>query len=813
MNVKSIRLHPFAGIQDQTFSFGSGLNIVQGPNEAGKSTLFKALLHGLFTATNKPEKQLKKDMGDFFPVGGGDVIRLELQFNRQDGGEVKVKKVWKHGNRQGSANLHFSDGTEITNEDEVQKQLEAMLPVSPATMRTILLSDQSGLQETLKKMKDTQQVRTELGSVLRKSVMETGGVSVDRFRKLLEEKYEAYFKRWDRSQQYPENGRGINNPFKTGLGKVLEAFYKKEQAQKDYQQVKEFEEQLDEINQKIAGLSEQYQEKKAEFDKLHPLKEGIRQRQSKEHQLSELERHIERYQQVNREWPVTEERLNTLQSELEKADKQIQAYQEEFHQAERLHQLKSLRDRVARLDELHGKYQQAIQEVKDAQPVTQDDIRDLRQLQTDINRLQAQVDAAKLSVTIEAKTEGRIGWQEAGKQDSEEISLEAEQQESRSASGGFTLETEQLKLKVFSGEGDIEETVQLLEDKRSSFDTKLEKLNAPNLQEAESLAELYHNKVQHKDQLEKQYTEELGEDDYDSLRNQLKEAGAGGEPRAMSQITDDLTTAKNNKSQLEQEKQDKEIQLGEWKEEFGSHDKVAEKLGDIRVKYRELSKELEKLPTLPEGYESAEEFIRYTEQLDQELRELKDEIGQLKQDRAGLEGQAPGASSEELSEQAEEAEAEFERINQEAETLARVREKSLQLLDSLDEQTYSGLEQSFLSWLKEMSGGRFKTVRMNQDMPEQFVTQEDRELPFQLLSHGTKGTVALAWRFALCEHFLAGQNGVVVLDDPLVDMDPKRRKAAIAGIEKFAEQYQVLVLTCHPEHVGEVSDGKVVELN
>ncbi len=98
------------------------------------------------------------------------------------------------------------------------RQIE-LLPVSPATMKTILLADQSGLHHTIREMEEEDKVRKELGDLLRQNLMETGGVSVDRFRELLDKRYYEYFKRWDSDQDYPEKNRGINNPYKVGTGK------------------------------------------------------------------------------------------------------------------------------------------------------------------------------------------------------------------------------------------------------------------------------------------------------------------------------------------------------------------------------------------------------------------------------------------------------------------------------------------------------------------------------------------------------------------------------------------------------------------
>ncbi len=52
MKIQSIRLHPFAGITDKTYEFNNGLSVICGPNEEGKSTVFKAIHQVLFLETN-----------------------------------------------------------------------------------------------------------------------------------------------------------------------------------------------------------------------------------------------------------------------------------------------------------------------------------------------------------------------------------------------------------------------------------------------------------------------------------------------------------------------------------------------------------------------------------------------------------------------------------------------------------------------------------------------------------------------------------------------------------------------------------------
>ena len=52
MIINTIKLNPFAGITEREASFEPGLNVILGPNEAGKSTLLNALRMVLFTPTD-----------------------------------------------------------------------------------------------------------------------------------------------------------------------------------------------------------------------------------------------------------------------------------------------------------------------------------------------------------------------------------------------------------------------------------------------------------------------------------------------------------------------------------------------------------------------------------------------------------------------------------------------------------------------------------------------------------------------------------------------------------------------------------------
>lgn len=809
MKLRSVYLHPFAGIQDKRFDLSDGLNVILGPNEAGKSTLYHAILHGLLTTTLLTTAKLEDIMGIYFPASGGDVIRVDVELIDVNGNEILIQKTWKKGNKQGQASLHLSDDTEITNEESVQNHIEKMLPVSPATLRTILLADQSGLHHTMHQMKQDGQVRKELGDVLRKSFMETGGVSVDRFKEILDQKYDDFFKRWDREQQYPENNRGIKNPYKVGTGKVVEAFYKKEQLQIDLDEALRFEDELDALNEKLTALISQQKKNKEKFDRLNPLKEGIQKRQLKEQQLETANERRTRLLEASRKWPVYEEKIENLQPKLDSLNKKIEKLEEEQKKAQNKHKAGQLKQQIQRIENLSGAVKQAEKDLKEAKKVEYKDLKALRELKSEISKNRTKIEAAKLTIRLESETDQALLYTEAGK-DQNEIPAKKGESVEKTASGGFTLKTDNLNIKVFAGEGDLEETIQVLEMKEAELSEHLENLGVDSIQDAESFAELYRQKQNTFKQGQKSYKDELGDQDISELKEKLAEYGDLSQVRAEKEITDDLIEAKTERNDLNKEAEEAKHKLEEWKDKYESYDDLVLELADTSKSIKERSQELEELPSLPEGYDSSDEFIQEVNQLDQSIQDLKEQIFEKKQERTELEAKAPETSSEELQKLLEDAVKEFERINKQAETLANVRDKALELIVSMDSDTYKGLETSFIKWLEKMAGQRFSTIEMDNDMPAAFKAHDAPSLTYELLSHGTKDTVALAWRFALTEKFLDDNTGFIILDDPMVDIDPERRKNVVKAINEFSERYQTVVMTCHPDHAEELTDRKNV---
>lgn len=87
----------------------------------------------------------------------------------------------------------------------------------------------------------------------------------------------------------------------------------------------------------------------------------------------------------------------------------------------------------------------------------------------------------------------------------------------------------------------------------------------------------------------------------------------------------------------------------------------------------------------------------------------------------------------------------------------------------------------------------------------------DRLVGYGQLSEGTKETVYLAFRLAVLDHLFPDGGGVVVLDDPLTDMDEERVEQSCALIRDCAERHQVIFLTCREAYLP-LLNGNVIRV-
>jgi len=406
MKLKSIQLKPFAGISNKKVDFYPGLTVILGPNEAGKSTLLNALKSVLFTEVELTKVRFDNLMKEYMPVKGGDTIRVSLEF-QAEGKDYFLEKIWKPGNRKGSSILKSPDQGEFTIDGEVSRLIDKLLPAHQGTVNNILLTWQSALDKTMDILHDEDvNIRPDLGAILRSSVMETDGVSVEKLRLRLDREYEDYFQHWDIEKEVPENGRGINNPFKKGVGKILKTYYEKEGIEKDYNETCKVEIGIDEINKQIQDEESKQKKIKDELNQYKGIKSQIQERQQIENDLRTIDHEIEEIKKISKEWPIKENwLLNEADPIISKMEEKKGELEKEESEARQNQENKEFRQWFKNLEKLHKKIEDAENKLFKVKKVTEEDIELLKNKKQEAKDLENEIKASKLTISFFAKNQ------------------------------------------------------------------------------------------------------------------------------------------------------------------------------------------------------------------------------------------------------------------------------------------------------------------------------------------------------------------------------------------------------------------------
>ncbi|MFR3009559.1 MAG: ATP-binding protein [Pseudoruminococcus massiliensis] len=127
------------------------------------------------------------------------------------------------------------------------------------------------------------------------------------------------------------------------------------------------------------------------------------------------------------------------------------------------------------------------------------------------------------------------------------------------------------------------------------------------------------------------------------------------------------------------------------------------------------------------------------------------------------------------------------------------------------ESTMSDVQDRFAEYLSIITDGRIALKSMDENMDVN-IQSGNNHMTYEILSEGTKDTIALAFRLAILEHLFPNGGGLVVFDDPFTEMDENRTEQACKLVQKFADAgNQVIFVTCDNKYKNMLS-GNIVEL-
>nr|WP_312667288.1 AAA family ATPase [Tissierella praeacuta] len=381
MYIKSYESTRFAGLKDISLGFDRGVNVILGPNESGKSTIIEGIHSTLFKDIKlKRNNNLDKEfLFKFMPQPNGDFINGKVVIE-YDNGEYEIYKEW--GNTE---NIHLltPNGNIIKNENDIKEELSKILTHGESTYSNIVFAKQRDLKRALFNIINNREITNEINDLLRRTMMELDGISIDTIQKNIEDEIDSLYKRWNREKNYPENNRGVNNPYKTGLGKILESYYNKENLKLLMERADESEKEFEEICNKIKELENKIKllsEKKLGLEKIE---DDVNNRMILDAEISSINKDLEDFSEANREWPKTEQLLEQLDEKILELKEKRKKINKEKDDLEKSKKREVLERKLKNIEEIQEKINYIINELSTIPIISSDDIDKLSKIQTE----------------------------------------------------------------------------------------------------------------------------------------------------------------------------------------------------------------------------------------------------------------------------------------------------------------------------------------------------------------------------------------------------------------------------------------------
>jgi len=803
--VTSLRVNPFGCFSSKEIRLEEGLNVVLGRNEAGKSTLFHALQKTLFTATKLRKPEFTREIARFLPVAGGDTIAAEVTL-LMDGKTYTLKRSW--GASTGSE-LILPDGSILRDEETVSERLRTLLPASAGTFRSVLMTYQSGLSETIETLRTghPETIRT-LGDLLRRALLETDRVSVEDFRAKLEDVYQDFFSRWDRAANYPEKGRGIENPFKKEVGRVLAGFYEKETVRVMLDKARLFESAYDEINSRIENLSTETAKLEKYVKTYQDVARDAEQRRVLNAQVVGLQAKVELMQKANSEWVVSDSKIEELKNRIPVLEKLVEPFLQEKRDAEAETKNKDDREKFKRITQKKGTLEAEEERLKAEKRLAKQDVETIREAKTAVDRLELKIAAGKMKATFQARKGIPISVQK----DSEDASrqqLEKGQKLEIDAGGLVRVEHEDWVMEIVSGKGNVKEVIGLHREARNTLEKLCDKYGVSSLEEAIKVNEGYEKRVADVERARGNLADELGHMSFEEWVLKIAELGPEKSCRPIGTIVEELMKAQAEAAALNKELKQYEKIASDYTERYHSKEELLLGLAEAVRGKKEIETKMAELLPLPEGADDVDTFLEEYKKSRETLEQKKDDKNKLLIERAELERDMPEESTEELTGQLKEAEGRFQSTLKKAEAVSRIRGLTIEILSKMDTDLYAGLKADVERYVSQMTDQRYGQVAMEDCLPGGFVREDGKVITCGLLSIGTKDVLALAFRLAMANYFLERAKGCIVMDDPLVDLDPDRQARAAEILRSYGKDRQIIVFTCHPSHANLLGGNRI----
>lgn len=802
MRIKRVECEQFAGLTGKELEFEKGLNLVIGENESGKSTFVDLIYQMLFqdVKIGNQAKEDKEFRDRYFPkkaIGPeGDVIDGVLVFETPSG-TFKLKKEWEKGKGKGSCRLTLPDGTSIKENAAINRILAAELKHRAGVFSEIVFASQKRNQAAIKyimhalqKNKDSfSDIRSDLTSTLTQVALETGGVSLEKIEETLKGNMDKLIGRWDWDADAPEGGpkkASYKYAWLKGAGEIVKAYYEEDEVRSKQREAENAERAVEAEKTKIQELrskKKEIEDKKEAFQKYRGI---IGLVSLLRRSIGELEGKINEQKEAYNNWPGLNRSLD-LARNLRKKLQQAQ-----------------VRGLYSKAEPVYKRLLEMQAEAENLKEVDTVDLERLENLnrykQNEQNRLTGMNLAAKIrklgstEITITSTASGEaIDLAEGEIQIMEAVNIRIP---------GI------MDMQLMPKGVDVEDVKRNIETYDAEIEKIQEKYGVSGLRELSEMSKEQVGVKQEIDILHAKLTGILGDISWEVIKtaNDAVPAEIETENEIRTQIKD-LCGAKTVDSFIG----GLESTIEDYQRKYKSVEELEASISGLRNDKKDRQDQMASLDKIPEEYQTIRDPEKYNEKLLETIKEYENQIDSHINSLREAERKLGDKSAEEYSEELQEKEAILFAKKAEYKHWMNIYRVFLRLKEQSAGNPVEDIEARFREYLKVITDGSLRLDSMDEKMSVQLASGP-YSMTYDILSDGTKDTISLAFRLAMLEHLYPEGNGLAVFDDPFTDMDAKRVEQSCRLIQKYAENNQVIFVTCDRKYQDYMS-GKVIPVD
>jgi len=694
MQIDNFKISRYGKLKDFSTGFAPGLNLIKGPNEAGKSTLVEALIDALF----ENPKSRKKDIQDKKSWGFDKDFEITLEFE-SEGLSYSLSKDFDSGT---VSLVKGSSGETLDDRKRVDSILAESLGLSN---REVFLATSCIRQDEMARISSSPDaIRDRLESLI------TGGKEDTLASKAIE-KIEAQIKEIKKhGHKYP----GVLQKLEADREHIV---YELDKAKRDIETTAQNRTRLKEVKNNLARLTEELKVKSSQREKAKKALNAREHLKELEDKFGDLSTRVNNIKEAKKNVESLRKKLSEL-PEIDKAD------------------VTRASEQSAQMRYLESKKESAEEDVEEAEQEVQNTTPGMAVKLLSILSILGSGGAAAYWYFMTQMTEipFLIG-------------------------AGVGLALFVLFLVLWTSKS---KTLKGAEARLAAKETHLKEINDDmyaNESATKTLLAKYH--IMNINALKEKY--EARTECEKDIRNETNRYDAYLADRNLNELEDELKQTTRDLA-VEQER-----------------------FGDLKA-YETDPGELAKLDTF---VETAELGIKKLQSEETTLEK------QLDFSESGIEHQRS------LEERLEYIDKQLKRTKHKLDvyemTCSFIEKSRKDVLKS----TLKLLEDETSQILSEVTNGRYSKVRFDRQTLKYDVFSEefgDWIEPEKYLSRGTTDQLFLAARLALVKIISEERNPVIILDDPFVTFDENRRQSALDVLKRFANRYQIFLLTCHSEY-------------